>query len=119
MADFIIDPNDIRSKEIAWEHLREQKKPFLLKTESIEKRSIDYNAYYWAVIIEYIYDYTGTDPLEIHKTLSKRFLRLGKKVVRRSSNLNNREFRIYTTQCRAWALEQLSVFIPPPENVIL
>lgn len=119
MADFLIDPRNEESKRTLYEFLKQQDRPYLVKIESPKKRSIDFNSYYWGVIIEYIHDYTGDDPLNIHEVLSKRFLRLGKKVVRRSSNLNNTEFRIYTTQCRAWALEQLNIFIPIPENVIL
>ena len=119
MADFIIDPNDIRSKEIVWEHLREQKKPFLLKTEKIEKRSIDYCKYYFGVIIEYISNETGQDPLEIHNTLAQRFLALSKNTRRSTASLTNAEFKVYTTQCRIWAYEVLKMKIPIPENAIL
>ena len=119
MIDLIIDPNNYESKQMLYEVLKEQTKPFLIKIDEIRKRSLDYNAYYWGVIIEYIHDETGDDPLQIHDVLSNRFLRLTTKIKRSTASLNNREFRIYTTQCRAWALEQLNIFIPLPENVII
>lgn len=119
MADFLIDPNNYESKQMLYDVLKEQKKPYLIKIEEVKRRSLDYNAYYWGVIIEYIQDETGDDPLKIHEVLTDRFLRLTKNVKRSTASLNTREFRVYTTQCRAWALEQLNILIPIPENVIL
>ena len=117
--DFIIDPRSEDSKRQFYEHLKSFTKPFLAKTDLITKRSIDYNAYYWGCIIEYISDETGNDPLVVHDILAQRFLRLTDKKRLSTSSLNNRQFKIYTTQCRNWALEQLNIFIPLPEYYIL
>ena len=119
MADFIIDPRNEETKIIFWEHLRGQKKPFLARTDKIEKRSIDYCKYYFGVIIEYISDETGQDPLEIHNVLAQRFLALSKNTRRSTASLTNAEFKVYTTQCRIWAYEVLKIKIPIPENTIL
>lgn len=118
MADFVINPKDQESIKAFGEHFRTFNKPFLIKTETIEKRSIDYNKYYWGCIIEYIIDETGNDPLIVHEVLSSRFLKVSKQKKLSSAGLNTKDFRIYTTQCRLWALEQLHIFIPVPENFI-
>jgi hypothetical protein len=53
MADFIIDPKNQESKQILYEHLKSFNKPFLVKTEKIQKRSIDWNKYYFGVVVNY------------------------------------------------------------------
>lgn len=117
--DFIINPKDEDSKRVLYEHLKSFNKTFLVKTDKIEKRSLDYNAYYWGCIVEYISEETGTDPIVVHDTLAQRFLGLTDKKRVSTASLNNRLFKIYTTQCRNWALEQLNIFIPLPEYYIL
>lgn len=117
--DFIIDPKDDESKRNFYEHLKTFNKPFLAKTEKIEKRSLDMNAYYFGVIIDYISDETGEDVLKIHDFLAFKFLRLTKNTRRSTASLTNKEFKTYLLQCRAWALEVLHIFIPLPENVVL
>lgn len=119
MADFVIDPRNEESKRIAWECLKSQKKPYLLKIEDIKKRSIDYCRYYFGVIIEYISDETGSDPLEIHNILAQRFLALSKNTRRSTASLTNAEFKAYTTQCRVWAYEVLKIKIPLADSCIL
>lgn len=118
MMDFIIDPRNEESKRIAWECLKSQQKPYLLKIDTTKKRSIDYCKYYFGVIIEYISEETGSDPLEIHNILAQRFLALSKNTRRSTASLTNAEFRVYTTQCRVWAYEVLKIKIPQPDSVI-
>jgi len=116
--DFVINPKDPDSIKAFGEHFRTHKKPFLIKTETIEKRTIDFNAYYFGVVIEYISDETGEDGLIIHEFLAFKFLRLTKNTRRSTASLNNKEFRIYSLQCRVWALEVLGVKIPLPNETI-
>lgn len=116
--DLIIDPRNHDSKQILYEALKSQERPYLVKIETAKKRTLDYNKYYWGVVIDYIADSTGTAPLVVHEQLANRFLAISKGVRLSTASLNNREFKIYTTQCRNWALEVLKIFIPLPDNVI-
>jgi len=118
MADFLIDPRNEESKLIAWECLKQQQRPYLLKVESIKKRSIDWNAYYFGVVIKYITDETGEDGLVVHDFLGFKFLRLTKSTRRSTASLNNNEFECYALQCRVWAFEVLHILIPLPQYYI-
>jgi hypothetical protein len=117
MADFIIDPKSEDSKRLFYEHLKTFKKPFLCKTQKIEKRSIDWNAYYFGVMIKYVTEETGEDGLKVHDFFGFKYLRLTKNTRRSTASLNNSEFETYALQCRMWALEVLGVKIPLPNEV--
>lgn len=119
MVDLVVNPKDQNSKLIAWECLKQQERTYLMRIDSTKKRSIDWNAYYFGVVIRYISDETGEDGLVIHDFLGFKFLRLTKNTRRSTASLNNSEFKTYCLQCRVWAFEVLKIFIPLPNEVIL
>jgi hypothetical protein len=85
------------------------------------------NAYYHAVVVEMIADFTGHDVDEVHEFLKKecngRHVEIVDKrsgVVREehvgmsTASLNVNEFYDYVERCRAWAGQFLGLVIPDP-----
>lgn len=83
-------------------------------------RSLRQNAYYWGVVVAIVADHTGYTPDESHQELARMFLGYennGKSFVRSTSKLNTVEFEQYMDKCRAWAMAEMSVHIPLPNEV--
>ncbi len=118
MTDFIIDPKNEETKRMFYEHLKSFDTPFLASTDKIQKRSVDWNAYYFGVLIKYITDETGEDGLKVHDFFGFKFLRLTKNTRKSTASLNNGQFECYVLRCRVWAYEVLHIFIPLPRLYI-
>jgi len=91
-------------------------------------RSTQANAYYWAVVIRALSDYTGSTPDEMHEVLKMKFLPkdvaiaspngevIGEFVIGGSTRrLTSSQFYVYVEQIRLWAFEALDVDMPPPD----
>jgi len=89
------------------------------------------NRYYWGVVIAILADHTGYTPDEIHDVLKRRFLPktlalsnrngelIGEDVIGGSTAaLDIAEFGDYVTRIKAWALDDLGVFIPNPDEAL-
>lgn len=86
-------------------------------------RSSNQNKYYWGVIISLISKETGTDPEDVHKVLTSKYLHKeieinGESVfiIGSTTDLSTIEFEKYMEECRRWASSFLSIIIPDPEN---
>lgn len=77
----------------------------------VKERSVNQNAYYWAVVIKLLTESTGHSSAEQHKAMKNRFLG-----GRSTSSITTKEFEDYIEQIRAWAGEQ-NIIIPDPERV--
>ena len=88
-------------------------------------RSLSQNAFYWAVVVKTISDYTGYSPDETHQALKALHLPkhlafadgngevVGELVIGGSTRtLNNVEFSDFIARVRTWAHETLDLDIP-------
>ena len=85
-------------------------------------RSLSQNAYYWGVVVKLISDYTGYEPDEMHEVLKAQFnagefgeIRYGKS----TSKLSTLDFEAYLEQIKRWAVQELHVVIPDPNDASL
>lgn len=98
-----------------------------------KKRSLNQNAYYWAVVIQMIYEAMNdagdnVTIKEVHEFLKFRFLRIQKvdqntgvllyEYSRSTSALKTFEFSIYVDQCIQFAATFLGITIPLPYTQI-
>ena len=101
-------------------------------TVSVEResatRSVQANAYYWAIVVKALADHTGYTPDETHDLLKIKFLpkdvalasHTGEVVAEfviggSTKQLTSGEFYDYVEQIRQWAFEKLDVDMPPPD----
>ena len=82
-------------------------------------RSNNQNKYYWGVVIKILGDELGYMPDEMHNALRWKFLRKGGKLetVKSTSSLTTIEFEEYLELIRIWALRDLEIAIPLPNEV--
>lgn len=94
-------------------------------------RSNRQNAYYWAVVVEYFYqfliqqDYEVGDPEQAHELLKAKFLgkalrnKAGEKIavrVRSTTELSVAEFYEYCEKCRTWLADFFHIATPDPSE---
>lgn len=88
------------------------------------KRSGNLNAYYWGVVLKRLSEATGYEPEEIHEICAMKFLppRVveigGEAHVLRTSTakLPTVEFQGYIEAIKRWAAQELSLYIPEPNE---
>ncbi len=87
-------------------------------------RSLDENAYYWAVPVRMLADEMGLLDGQIHEMLKLMFLKVGftykgkrYEVARSTTQLSTREFEDYMERIRMWAGQELGCYIPLPGEV--
>ena len=89
------------------------------------KRSIEQNAYMWAVVYNMIADEMGHTPDEVHQILTEEFLKVkeieehGKvyTIVKSTTKLKTDEMEDYLAKCRRYASINLHLYIPEPNEV--
>lgn len=86
------------------------------------QRSSNQNSYYWAIIIELLYQHlkeTGHTREEIHEICKFKFLRKysedGLEFVRSTTSLNTSEMETYLEDIRRWA-SLLELYLPLPNE---
>lgn len=85
-----------------------------------QKRSLSQNRYYFGVIVSLVSQSTGYSKEEMHQELTKMFLgyeRNGKYFVRSTKDLDKGEAEKYFDKCRHWAMEELNIHIPLPNEI--
>lgn len=83
-------------------------------------RSNQENRYYWGVVIKTLSDHTGYSDDEMHDALRMLFLKDHTEsipTIRSTAALTTVEFEEYMTKIRAWASQELSVYVPEPNEV--
>jgi len=128
--DFAVIRNN-RQRERLIEMLKERRLPFRLAVQDLYPvRSIDFNAYYWGVVLKMISDFTGHTQEEVHDACKRRYnfrhdfkysKKTGKwKLVSKVDSTTatfSREFMEYVMKVRADAEIELHVTIPLPNEV--
>ena len=89
-------------------------------------RSLAFNRYYWSVVIPYIALETGYTKEEMHDVLRRMFLSYEKKneitqsvdtFLISTTKLDNVEFNEYVEKIRIFAMEQLNIYVPLPNEI--
>jgi len=123
----VIRNNNQRSSLL--EFTKSLRLPFKFHIQDVfPKRSIDYNSYYWGVVLPYIADYTGeADTLNLHEafklmfgfkwTYDKNGIWKTKQVG--TSEMDSKEFDEFVTKVCAFASVDLGLNIPFPNEVII
>lgn len=92
-----------------------------------KKRSVQQNRYYWGVIIKLLCEHTGFFPDEMHELLRRKFMpvtktirQTGEQVIVGKSTTENdtADQEIYHEMIRTWALTELDVLIPLPNEQV-
>jgi len=95
--------------------------------EAKSQRSLNQNAYYWGIVLDILSKETGYTLHEMHEVLKSKFLSTiidffykNKTEVlygsRSTANLNTKEFENYLEEIRRWAITDLSINIPEPNE---
>lgn len=90
-----------------------------------QQRSNNQNRYYWGVVLAYLAEETGYTKDEVHQLMQKRFLKYTKDVfdtseefVRSTTSLNTLEMQEYLDQICIFAISELGVYIPQPNEIV-
>lgn len=88
------------------------------------QRSSPQNRYYWGVVLAYLAEETGYTKDEMHQLMQRRFLRYTKDVfdtseefVKSTTSLNTMEMQEYIDQICIFAISELGVYIPQPNEI--
>jgi hypothetical protein len=84
------------------------------------RRTDQQNRYYFGVVIPILADHTGYTSDEMHDALKAKFLGVQEKGllhIKSSALLSRLEFKEYVDKIIQWAARDLTIYIPPPENV--
>jgi hypothetical protein len=124
---FIVDFSKTSDKQRLYKALQGLK-PTAYRVELKEnkgKRSLNENAYYWGVVVAIMSDYTGDTPDDMHEILKYKFLKTvlvfgGEEIVvpGQTSALTTKEFEEYLDRIRIFALTELDVKIPLPNEFL-
>jgi len=95
-------------------------KSFILSVSPTKKRSLNENAYYW-VLLDILGNELGYMPYEVHDSMKNLFLTdYNNKIpkVRSTSSLSTVEMEDYLQKIRVFALTELNINLPlPNENL--
>lgn len=82
-------------------------------------RSLDQNAYYWGVVLTLIAEHTGYETDELHELFKQRFnpmTVLGDTIGGSTKKLGTSGFSAYVERIRRFALTELQIDIPEPNQ---
>jgi len=85
-----------------------------------KSRSTPQNKYYWGVCIRLLSEETGYNKNETHDALRMLFLMdhsKGIPTIRSTASLTTVQFEDYLSKIRMWASQELSCYIPEPNEV--
>jgi hypothetical protein len=123
----IVDFNSTTDRERLYKALKGLKRiPYRFEIkENRNQRSVNENAYYWGVVVKIMSDYTGDRPEAMHEILKAKFLKEivnfgGEDLVitKSTAKLNTKEFEDYLEEIRVFAITELEVTIPLPNEYI-
>lgn len=127
MIDLLINFDKDEDKRKLFDVLRQLKGSFAVSLKKNKPaRSLASNRYYWGVVLAYISDETGYTKDEIHQLMQQKFLRYAKSVldgeeqlfVRSTTSLNTKEMTDYIESIRTFAITELGVYIPDPNEIV-
>lgn len=119
--------------------LAENKEEFLAQCLQLKGREVEFtltpfsnkrtnpeNRYYWGVIVKLVADEMGVIPDKAHKVLKESLLKVGVEykgkryeITRSTADLKVNEFEDYCERARLWAMSELNLPIPLPNEIII
>lgn len=98
--------------------------PYELQIKKESKgRSLNQNSYYWGVVIDILSKETGFYPDEMHDVLKRKFNPKNKELAGESITVGGTtkkfttiEMESYLEQIRSWAITELNIYIPLPNE---
>ena len=127
MIDLLINFDKEEDKKKLFSILKTLKGGYAIQVKKHrENRSLAFNRYYWSVVIPYIAIETGYTKEEMHDVLRRMFLSYEKKneitqsvdvFLLSTAKLDNVEFNEYIEKIRTFALEQLNIYVPLPNEI--
>lgn len=124
---YILRNENIRDNALAYIQSLDMARPWRVEiSEHRPKRSLEQNAYLHAVPLRILSEHTGYNVdemkdyllMEAFGTLDKEVM--GRSIVRpakRSSDLNTKEFSWFIEWIAAWAMNNLGLLIPMPNEI--
>jgi len=102
----------------------EDKTVFVTVREQKNRRSLNLNSYYWAVVVKLLSEETGYEKEEMHEVLKSMFLRTKYQLkgiwidgMKSTTKLSNQEMNEYIEQVKKFASTSFSLYIPDPNEV--
>lgn len=101
----------------------EGKKIELILRQQKSKRSLQYNRYYFGVIVEVLANHLGYDKQSMHDNLKLKFASSpdlshdGMLIIERTSKMTTVRFMKYCADIQQWAAEFLGVYLPDPNEI--
>ena len=102
----------------------EGKTVFITVREQKNRRSLNLNSYYWAVVVKLVSVETGYDKEEAQEVLKSMFLRTRYQIkgiwvdgMKSTTKLSNQEMTDYIDEVKRFASSSLSLYIPDPNEV--
>jgi hypothetical protein len=89
------------------------------------QRSLQYNRYYFGVIVEILAESIGYDRESMHENLKLKFASLpdpnhdGMFIIERTSKMTTERFMRYCADIQQWAAEFLNIYLPDPNEIPL
>jgi len=127
MIDLLINFDKEEDKRKLFSILKNLKGTFALSLKkSKPTRSLAQSRYYWGVVLAYLSEETGFTKDEAHQLMQRMFLKYAKDVpdkkpqmfVRSTTSLNTIEMNEYIEQIRTFAVTELGIYIPDPNEII-
>lgn len=123
MTDLVIDFDKPESRQFLYGILKGLKGEQVIKIKTRSKgRSLKENRYYWGVAIQYIADYTGQNPNQVHEFYKHEFIPLVKfadDYRLTTTDLTHEQIWDYIDKVRLDAKQRFGILIPDPDGVIL
>lgn len=127
MIDLLINFDSTEDKQKLFSILKTLKGGYAIQIKKHrENRSLAFNRYYWSVVIPYIALEIGYTKQEMHDVLRRMFLSYEKKneitksvdvFLISTTTLDNLEFNEYVEKIRIFAMEQLNIYVPLPNEI--
>jgi len=102
----------------------EGKNVYITIREQKNRRSLNLNSYYWAVVVRLVSVETGYDKEEAHEILKSMFLRTKYQIkgiwvdgMKSTTKLSNQEMSDYIEEVKRFASSSLGLYIPDPNEV--
>ena len=127
MIDLLINFDKEEDKRKLFSVLRNLKGSFAISLKKNKAaRSLASNRYYWGVVLAYLSEETGFTKDEAHQLMQRQFLKYAKDAsdgtsemfVRSTTSLNTIEMNEYIEQIRIFAVSELGVYIPEPNEIV-
>jgi hypothetical protein len=127
MIDLLINFDKEDDKRKLFSILRNLKGSFAVSLKKNKPtRSLAQSRYYWGVVLAYLSEETGFTKDEAHQLMQRMFLKYAKDVsegksemfVRSTTSLNTIEMNEYIEQIRIFAVSELGIYIPEPNEIV-